>query len=700
MRSSQDFTFRYPLIEVEGNNGSLMASGSWASPRYTGSRLSALASCLFKDLEKETIDDWRENYDGTEDYPSVLPTKGFYNIVNGTQGIGIGAASSCPQYNLKEVNKALIKLLWNKNISFDEIYCIPDFATGGVLLNEQEVKESMKNGTGKACILRSVVSYDSAERCLIVNEIPFGVYTNTICGELEEIINGAENPGIDRFNDLTGSKPLIKIYLKRQVNPERILQFLYKKTSLQYHFGINFTMLDQGRYPKVFGWKELLQSYLDHQIIVYTRGYEYEVKKIEERLHIIEGLLIAVNNIDEVISIIKNSSSAKEASTKMREKFFLSEKQTKAILDIKLARLAKLEVNKIVQEQNDLTVIRNRILDILHDEKLLKKEIEKDLSNIASTFGDGRRTQVLNLSLSDKEEVIEERKLSISFTNQGAIFVNEVSSLCTQRRNGVGNKFKLENGEYVVNNLVSDNSKTVLLFTNTGRCYPVKLKDLLVDEKQYVSALTKIKDNEFVRAVTVLESGEDTYVVCVTKNGYIKKTKLSEYNTHRTTGTIVLGLGDGDEISKVLFLTDEKIGILSRNSHFIITDTKDINEVGRTARGVIGIRLKDGDRVVDAHIIDTTSQEIIFVTKNGLAKRTPTSEFKVTGRGTVGGKVQKKELMAGFLPLTNPCDVLITSNSSQIRVTTDDIKSLSKEAIGLQILKLTPNAIIKKISKI
>lgn len=247
MRAGQPFAMRYPLVEVEGSYGTLLASGSWAAPRYTNARLSHLANYLFADINKDVISEWRDNYDDTEQYPMVLPSKGYYNIVNGSYGIGVGAASSIPQYNLKEVNEALIKLLWNADISFDEIYCAPDFATGAVMLNAKEVKESHRNGTGSACKLRSVIEFDSKERCLMVTEIPYMVYTETICKQLEEIVNGEDNPGIERFNDLTGEKPLIKIYLGKKSNPDRIIKYLYKNTSLQSHYGVNFTVLENGR---------------------------------------------------------------------------------------------------------------------------------------------------------------------------------------------------------------------------------------------------------------------------------------------------------------------------------------------------------------------------------------------------------------------------------------------------------------------
>ena len=354
MRAGQPFAMRYPLVEVKGNGGTLLSSGNWAAPRYTEARLSKLAAYLFGDIDKETIDDWRDNYADNEQYPGVLPTKGFFNLVNGTSGIGIGMACSVPQYNIKELNNALIHLIDNPDCDFSEIYCAPDFATGAILYNESDVKESMKNGTGFACKLRSVVEFDSKERCFVVTEIPYGVYTNTICGQLEEIVNGEDNPGIERFNDLTGAKPLIKIYLAKKANPDRVLKYLFKNTSLQHHYGINFTMLDNGRYPKVFGWKEMLQAHIDHERVVYRRAFEFDLKKIKSRIHIIDGLLICMASIEEVVQTIRNSASSADASKALQSKFLLDEVQAKAVLDMKLSRLAHLEVKKLENELADL----------------------------------------------------------------------------------------------------------------------------------------------------------------------------------------------------------------------------------------------------------------------------------------------------------------------------------------------------------
>jgi DNA gyrase subunit A len=430
MRAGQPFAMRYPLIEVKGNGGTLLSSGNWAAPRYTDARLSKLAAYLFDDIEKDTIDDWRDNYADNEQYPAVLPTKGFYNLVNGSSGIGIGMACSIPQYNIKELNNALIHLIDNPDCDFEEIYCAPDFATGGILYNEEDVKRSMKDGTGFACKLRSVVEFDPKERCFVVTEIPYGVYTNTINGQLEEIVNGEDNPGIERFNDLTGAKPLIKIYLGKKANPDRVLKYLFKNTFLQYHYGINFTMLDNGRFPKVFGWKEMLQAHIDHEKEIYRRSFQFDLNKIKHRIHIIDGLLICMASIEEVVQTIRNSASSAAASTALQTKFLLDAEQAKAVLDMKLSRLAHLEVQKLQSERKELEDKAAAIEKILNDEELFKEEIKKGWREVAAKFGDARRTKILNLS-KDDEEPTEIRQLQISLTNLGYLFITEVSSLYT-----------------------------------------------------------------------------------------------------------------------------------------------------------------------------------------------------------------------------------------------------------------------------
>lgn len=703
MRSSQDFAMRYPYIEVEGSNGDPVLSGNWSAPRYTSSRLSPLSEYLFKDIEKETIKEWRDNYDDTEQYPAILPTKGFYGIVNGGMGIGVGAAFSCPQFNLKEVNEALIKLLDNPEISFDEIYCAPDFASGAILLNEAEVKESLKKGEGLACKLRSVVSFDSGERCLIVTEIPYGVYTNTICGELNKILEDEANPGIERYNDLTKGTPIIKIYLKRAANPDKVLKYLYKNTSLQSHFGINLTMLENGRYPKVFGWKEALQAHINHEKEVYRRGFEFDLNKIEQRIHIIEGLLICLARIEEVIQTIKSSSSTITASKALCENFLLDEAQAKAVLDMKLSRLAHLEVEKLKNEKEKLEKDAAAIKEILDNTELFNEQLKNGWREVAKKFGDARRTKILNISTND-EEPTEVRQLILNFTNIGNIFISESSTLYTQKKGGVGTKFKLEKGEYVVSNRVGDNTDIVLFFSNRGNFYHIKMSELPVGEKIHTSGLISIHSYEEIRAATILSKKSDKkYIIFITKKGIIKKSLLNEYNIKRSGGARAIELDEDDEIVSILFTNEEPCGILTAEGNLLLTQTKDVRAIGRIAKGIKGIKLNDNDYVVSARSIPNSTKEIMSISGLGLSKKTDITEFTYTGKNTKGKKIQKiidYDFMVDFIPIIDEKEILIVSSNAQLKVSLDEITNLSRGAQGSKTIKLKNSEKVISLQKI
>ena len=703
MRSSQDFAMRYPYIEVEGSNGDPVLSGNWSAPRYTSSRLSPLSEYLFKDIEKETIKEWRDNYDDTEQYPAILPTKGFYGIVNGGMGIGVGAAFSCPQFNLKEVNEALIKLLDNPEISFDEIYCAPDFASGAILLNEAEVKESLKKGEGLACKLRSVVSFDSGERCLIVTEIPYGVYTNTICDELNKILEDEANPGIERYNDLTKGTPIIKIYLKRAANPDKVLKYLYKNTSLQSHFGINLTMLENGRYPKVFGWREALQAHINHEKEVYRRGYEFNLNKIEQRIHIIEGLLICLARIEEVIQTIKSSSSTITASKALCENFLLDEAQAKAVLDMKLSRLAHLEVEKLKNEKEKLEKEAAAIKEILNNTELFNEQLKNGWREVAKKFGDARRTKILNISNND-EEPTEVRQLILNFTNIGNIFISESSTLYTQKKGGVGTKFKLEKGEYVISNRVGDNTDIVLFFSNRGNFYHLKMSELPVGEKIHTSGLISIHSYEEIRAATILSKKSDKkYIIFITKKGIIKKSLLNEYNIKRSGGARAIELGEDDEIVSILFTNEEPCGILTAEGNLLLTQTKDIRTIGRIAKGIRGIKLNDNDYVVSARSIPDSTKEIMSISGLGLSKKTDITEFTYTGKNNKCKKIQKiidYDFMVDFIPIINEKEILIVSSNAQLKVSLDEITNLSRGAQGSKTIKLKNNEKVISLQKI
>ena len=698
MRMAKPFAMRYPLEDCQGNSGTITETGDEAHMRYTELRMSKLGDQLFFDIDKETIQEWYDNFDETDKYPKVLPSKGFYNIVNGSTGIGVSLSASIPQFNIKDINNALIELIDNPNYEID---ILPDFATGGILINPNEVKESLKTGTGFACKLRSVVEFDSKERAFIVKELPYGVYTNTISEQITKLVENNPDCGIDHINDGSSKVPDYMIYLTKKANPDKVLKLLYKETSLQSYFTINMNVLvDNGKKPKTLGLKEMLQAHINHEREVYRRGFEYDLRKIENRIHIIDGLLICLARIDEVVSTIKSSTSTAAASIALQQNFLLDAEQAKAVLDMKLSRLAHLEVKKLEDERTELIGKAEEIHKILNNEELFKEELKNGWREVSKKFGDDRRTKIMQLSAKNDSGPIEEKQLSLSFTNKGAVFVTETSTLYAQKRNGVGAKFKLENDEFIVDNLIGENTDQILFFTSHGNYYHMKMGDFVVGEKQFLNNLVTLLPYETVKNATVVsKTCPKNYIIFVTKNGIIKKSELSEYNMKRNVGATAITLDKDDEIVGVLFTNDEEIGMLSSKSYFIMIETSLIRPIGRVARGVIGMKLGDGDSVVSARIIPKNTKELLSISEKGYSKRTDITEFKITGRGTKGVKIQKEEILCDFLPIVDNSDILVSSTSAQIRVKLDDFAKSGRGAQGTKTIKLTETSKVIGISK-
>ena len=692
MRMAKPFAMRYPLEDCQGNSGTINATGDEAASRYTELRLSKLGYSLFDGIDKETIPDWCDNFDETETYPKVLCSKGFYNIVNGSTGIGVSLSASIPQFNIKDINEAMINLINNPNY---EPNILPDFATGGILLNSNEVYDSLKKGYGAACKLRSVVEYDSKERAFIVTELPYGVYADTISEQIKNLVEKNPDCGVDHINNGSGKTPDYMIYLTKRANPDKVLKLLYKETSLQSHYTINMTVLtDNGRTPRVLGLKDMLQAHIDHEKIVYRRGFEFDLAKIEKRIHILDGLLICIANIDEVVKVIKTSTSTAAASKELQSRFLLDDEQAKAVLDMKLSRLASLEVKKLEDEKEKLQVEAARIHAILENEELFNQELINGWREIAQKFGDARRTQILNIE-NESDEPTEKKQLSLSFTNKGAVFVTETSSLYSQRRNGIGTKLKLEKDEILVDNIIGENTETILFFTNKGNYYHMKMGEFTVGEKQYLANYFSVGDDEtLTAAVGVNPNNAAKNIIFVTKNGLIKKSKLSEYNMKRNVGALAIKLDSNDEIVSILILEDEKIGIMSKSGQFIMVATSPIKAIGRVTRGVIGMKLVAGDTVVAARTIPANTTQLFSIATDGYGKTTSISEFSITGTNTKGVKIQKAESMCDFIPIVSQSDILINSNTTQIRIKYNDIPNLSRGTQGTKLIKLTSNYVI------
>ena len=675
MRAGQPFAMRYPLIEVEGSEGNLTASGNWSAPRYTASRLSGINNYLFQDIEKNTISEWHDNYDDTEQYPAVLPSKSFYNIVNGTFGIGTGLAASIPQFNLIELNNILIKLLNNPNTPDDELIIMPDFATGAILLNGNEVKESLKCGSGASCKLRSVINWSESERCLIVTEIPYGVYTNTICGELEQIIESENNPGIERFNDLTGTEPLIKIYLNKKASYKEILSYLYKNTSLQYYFGINLTMLDNGRFPKVFTWKEALQAHIEHEKEVYRRGFEFDLAKIEHRIHIIDGLLICLAKIDEVISVIKNSSSTSAASLNLQRNFLLDEEQAKAVLAIKLASLAKLEVEKLEQEKINLTEEATRLKIILNNQKEFNQQLINGWNEVSKKFGDSRRTIVYNNYEDEKPQ-----KLIKNLD----IYINLHDKYIVKDRGK--QKVKVYKKDRIVYSMSGTTEDNFYLFTNIGKCYKVAMESFLEETDGDVAKKLSYEENEHTIGY-YNPFAQDKFVFFITKYGLIKKMETSEFLNIKKASSVIT-LNEYDEVVTILFGNgEEEIIMASKQGLAVHFEGANIAAYKRSGKGVQGMKIEPlVGEIADAAIITSETAYIVTDTSDALIKKTPISEFPLQGRATKGRiahKLNDGEVLVEIYGLNTDELMYYSENFGDIEV--KNIPELGRDKKGSKI---------------
>lgn len=698
IRMAKPFSYRVPLQEANGNYGTLINPDDHSASRYVELRGSKVAAKVLEDLKKDTITEWEDTYDLEGQFPKVLPSKGIWLGVNGCISIGSGMACSIPPTNLREVNEALIKLINNPDISAEELVCLPDFPTGAILLNAEEVKQSMIDGWGKACKIRAVVEYDKSERCFIVKEMPYSTFTNTICKELAILMEENPNCGVKNFVDYTGIKPDLRIYLDKKANPDRVLKLLYKETSLQTHFSINMVMLDKGITPRTFGWKEALQAHIDHEKEVYRRGFEFDLKKIEDRLHIIEGLLKVIEDIDNVVRIIKTSESVQVARQQLMASYSLDEVQVKAILDMKLSRLAHLEVEKLKSEKTKLENERNFIYNIIRNEELFNNELIKGWREVAKKFGDNRRTQILNISKED-EEPTETHELLINLSNQNNIYVTTVSTLYTQRRGGVGNKFKMSKGEYVISTASGTNLDTVLLFSNKGNCYNLNPATLQFETVLPIESLVELGPNEQIKNLVFLnKSRQKNYIIFLTKNGILKKSQLSEYNIKRKGGVKALNLDTNDEIVSVLFLNEERIGMMTARGQFVMCETKDIRAIGRAARGVKGITLNKDDYLVCAQVIPSDTKEFLTISEKGYIKRTSIKDFSVTGRGTKGSKIHKlnddDDFLVCFNALVNETETVIVSSHAQIKINLNEVNLLTKGAQGTKSIKLSNAKVI------
>ena len=707
IRMGKPFAMRYPLEDVQGSYGNQMENDNEAASRYVEMRLSNLGTHLFDSIEKDTIgeEDWRENYDGTEQYPAVLPSIGFYNLVQGSTGIGVALASSIPQFNLREMNNALIKLLWNPDIDFNEIYCAPDFATGATIINGEEIKESIKNGTGPAIKIRAKIDIDYQNNQLIVTELPYGVYTNTICKQLTEAIEENPDCGIVKFLDLTGTEPLIKITLDKNTNYGKVKEFLYKNTALQSYVSVNMVMLKDGKIPQVFGFKEALLEYLEHSKKVLRNKTTFELNKAKARLEIVEGYLKALSIIDEVVALIKAQPNSAAACVALMTTYNFSERQAKAILDLKLNRLVNMEIAKIEQEKLKLEEEIKHLNMLLTNKEEFLKVIENNLLEVSKKYGDDRRTVVENIS--EEAPIVEEKAIIAYISNSGAIIAREVGEISTQKRNTVGSKIKFSNKNDIIwKTIVGKTTEQVLVFTNLGKSYSLQLSEIPLNEEIYINQLLDLKDLEYITNILSYDNAKNyKYVIFATKNGTVKKTDIKEYlGSTRKTGLIALKVREGDELVDIQLIEkdSDKILLSTKKGNCLMIEQDDISSTGRNTIGVKGINLSKDDELISMQVITSKTTEIVSITAQGYGKRTLVSEFTTATRATKGTKICKfkedNDYLVSVRPLTGKDKTLIVNSKlSSLRLYIDTIPTQGKDTIGVQLIKMSATNLVKNV---
>ena len=702
VRFAKPFSMRYPLEDAKGNVGTMTAGDDYAAPRYLELRSSELAAEFTRLIKKDTIDKWNINFTGEDKYPSVFPTL-FPNFVNGNTGIGVGCVSSIPSFNLKEAINSLKILVKNPDADYDEIYIAPDFPTGAVIINANEVKESLRTGRGKAVKLRAVLEYDDKENAIEVKEIPYQVFTNRIMGEIELAIEENRLSGIKSYYDGTdrscgkyGTK--IVIYLNKGVNVQKICRQLYKETSLQSSFTICQLMLENGEKPKEYGLKEIMLSYLNHAMSCLKKSYIYDYKKLQKAILINEGYLVAIANIDDFVAHIKNANDEQEVITIFKEKYGLLEEQSKAIIELKLRRLMKLESLKINKDLEKQRVELKTLDNLINNKEAFEESFIKELDRIENKWGDNRRTKLLNLDFSSEEEdaePIEKKELLIYYTNHNNIYTQESTTLITTRRGRKGSKVKLGKNEVIVQTINDNNLSELLAFTNTGKMYSTYTSELPINAKINCSQLFELEDNEYITTLTTMERKEKAkYLIFVTKNGIIKKTKTSEYQKKRGKSLKAINLKDDDEVLNVYPIDNEKVGFLTSDGNCIIIETENISPIGRAAAGVKGIKLNDGAQVIDSQIIENQDKFLIAVSKKGYIKKMNLSDIGVATRGTKGKKIQKlddDDMTVKMLTINTDCDIIINTKGRVIKINSSEISLLSRDAAGTKSMNLEEN---------
>lgn len=720
VKLAQDFNTRYPLVDGHGNFGSIDGDGA-AAMRYTEARLTKLSMEMLADIGKDTVD-FIPNFDETEKEPVVLPSRYPNLLVNGTSGIAVGMATNIPPHNLREVIKAVIKIIDNrvledKETTIDELMEIvkgPDFPTGATILGKSGIEEAYRTGRGKIRVraVSEINTLPNGKTEIIVTELPYMVNKALLIQKIAELVKDKKIDGITGIIDQSNMQGIrVSIELRRDANANVILNQLYKHTQLQDTFGVNMLALVNNE-PKVLNLHQMLTYYLEHQEEVVTRRTRYELNKAQERAHILEGLLIALDNIDEVISIIRGSESVNIAKQKLIERFGLSDAQSQAIVDMRLRTLTGLEREKIEAEYNELMKRIDELKAILADNKKLLTVIREELSVIMDKYGDDRRTAIgydeFDISM---EDMIPNESTVITMTNLGYIKRMTPDNFRSQNRGGRGIKgMQTIDDDYIEDILMTTTHNIVLFFTNKGRVYKLKAYEIpeagrTARGTAIVNLLT-LQAGEKISAIVPVDGIKDNeYLFMATKQGIVKKTYCKEYANIRKTGIQAITLRDNDELIEVKATDSTKeIFLVTKYGYCIRFKETDVRPTGRSAMGVIGMNILEGDEVVGMQL-NTQGDTLLIVSENGLGKRTPIEEFNLQNRGGKGVKCykinEKSGNVIGVKAVSNTREImLITTEGIIIRMEVAGISTLGRITSGVKLINLDDGVKVAKVAKV
>lgn len=708
VRLAQDWVMRYPLVNGQGNFGS-MDGDPPAANRYTEARLDRAGNELLNDLDKETVD-FRDNYDGSEQEPSVLPAKLPNLLLNGQIGIAVGMATSIPPHNLGELVDATIELIENKEATIDDLLKHvkgPDFPTGAVVYGGAPMKQAYQTGRGSVTI-RAVANIEESKKgrhSIIVTEMPYAVNKASLIEKIAELVKDKKLNTISDLRDESArGKVRVVIELKKDAYPKKVLNQLYKMTSLQTSFHFNMLALINGIQPRILGLMEILSEFVKHRQNVVRRRTEYELRKAKERAHVLEGYMIALDHIDEVIKVIRASKTSEEAERNLIERFTLSEIQAKAILAMQLRRLTGLEREAIENELNELRALIAKLEAILASEEEILKIIKTELLEMKEKYGDPRRSQLINHELGkfSDEELIPEEESVILLTTENYIKRTLVSEYRRQNRGGKGKRGMTTKEEDIIDQLIPASTHDYLLFfTNRGRIFRLKAYEVPAASLQAkgVAAvnLLQLQPEEKITSIIrhAKDAREDGYLFMSTTKGTIKKTPLKDYANIRTNGLIAIKLDDGDELRWIQKTSGENDVIISTSAGQAIRfSEKDARPMGRAARGVRGVRLRPNDNVVGMDIVSDNERTLLVISQNGYGKATKVANFPSHKRGGVGIKAAVVTAKTGPIVAVrtleeNAHEVLMISNKGQaIRVALKDIPTLGRTTQGVRIMKL------------